>query len=188
MNTTEINGSAWATKYYVAVAVPLTVVTVLVPLIALPAFNVALRLLKSGQWIRETFDWGFIPTFFIMNLIRDINVYTEFLPRIASAIVSALDYTFGIAVMVSVTYNFGKSFKSLFRQHSTSRGGPLQATLLLAAVYKKWHWWPLFYVIAIASHFISFFVQSFVELPAFLIYFFMRLREARRKRPSHVII
>lgn len=47
MNTTEINGGTWSTKYFGIVAGPLTVIIVLLPLVALPLIDFLLRFLAQ---------------------------------------------------------------------------------------------------------------------------------------------
>lgn len=59
MNTKEINGSAWPTSYFGIVAGPLTAVSVLLPVMALPLL---LMLEQLGLWsaFRRLFDhWSF---------------------------------------------------------------------------------------------------------------------------------
>ena len=43
MNTSEINGGNWQTAYFFAAAIPLAVVTVLIPLLIIPNINFLLR-------------------------------------------------------------------------------------------------------------------------------------------------
>lgn len=54
MNTTEINGGAWSTKYFGIVAGPLTFVSVLLPLVALSLIDAVLRFL-SQDILRQLF-------------------------------------------------------------------------------------------------------------------------------------
>lgn len=54
MNTTEINGSAWSTKYFGIVAGLLTFVSVLLPLVALSLIDAVLRFL-SQDILRQLF-------------------------------------------------------------------------------------------------------------------------------------
>ncbi|KAJ5381261.1 uncharacterized protein N7496_003689 [Penicillium cataractarum] len=54
MNTTEINGGAWSTKYFGIVAGPLTFVSVLLPLVALSLVDAVLRFL-SQDILRQLF-------------------------------------------------------------------------------------------------------------------------------------
>ena len=58
MNTKEINDSSWPSKYYVAIALPLTALTLAVPLYALQAFNFIARAIKSNDLLRRTVRWG----------------------------------------------------------------------------------------------------------------------------------
>ncbi|KAF4463199.1 family metal ion transporter [Fusarium albosuccineum] len=48
MNTTEINGSSWPTKYFGIIAGPLTIISVLLPLVALDVLDYFLRFLSSS--------------------------------------------------------------------------------------------------------------------------------------------
>jgi hypothetical protein len=58
MNTKEINDSSWPSKYYVAIALPLTALTLAVPLYALQAFNFIARTVKNNRLLRRTLKWG----------------------------------------------------------------------------------------------------------------------------------
>ncbi|KAL3489242.1 hypothetical protein BJX62DRAFT_239328 [Aspergillus germanicus] len=58
MNTREINGSSWPITYLLATALPLTFVTILVPLYALRITNVIARLFQGDTRVRRYFKWG----------------------------------------------------------------------------------------------------------------------------------
>ena len=74
MNTKEINGSNWRLKYYPISAIPLAIVTVLLPLIILPAINFASRHLAAHKMLRNILHWSWILTTLSLALVVDIAV------------------------------------------------------------------------------------------------------------------
>ncbi|KAL2845627.1 hypothetical protein BJX68DRAFT_242059 [Aspergillus pseudodeflectus] len=58
MNTREINDSSWPITYFVAVAIPLTGITILIPLYALRIFSIVARLLQGDTRVRKYSKWA----------------------------------------------------------------------------------------------------------------------------------
>ncbi|KAK6062680.1 magnesium and cobalt transporter [Seiridium cupressi] len=99
MNTTEINGSNWSIKHFIAVAVPLTVVSVLLPL-------VALQLLKAVAWA-----WcrGNRRGLLVFNIVRILSLVAFLLMSISKHTGILRDDMNAMAVEGLVLY-FGLSF------------------------------------------------------------------------------
>ncbi|KAI0537738.1 hypothetical protein GGR58DRAFT_527051 [Xylaria digitata] len=74
MNTKEINKSEWPIKYYIASAVPLTVVSVLLPLFALRLLKILIRL-RALVTPHQGLKWFTLLAIFILNLSLDIMYY-----------------------------------------------------------------------------------------------------------------
>ena len=74
MNTNEINGSPLNTKYFFAAAIPLAIITVLIPLLVLPVTNYLIRGLES---FRVVLQWTTILVTFILFLAADIVYWTN---------------------------------------------------------------------------------------------------------------
>ncbi|KAE8444065.1 hypothetical protein EG329_000933 [Mollisiaceae sp. DMI_Dod_QoI] len=77
MNTVEINGSAWKIKYYFIVAIPLAVLTVLLPLIILPTFHFLLRYLETHSVLRGIIRWTWIIVTLVLNLCLTFRMGTQ---------------------------------------------------------------------------------------------------------------
>jgi len=71
MNTQEINGSSWPTSYYVAAAVPLTVLSVLLPLTAFWLLDLAIRVISTSR-ARQVLKWVVIGASLVPNITLDI--------------------------------------------------------------------------------------------------------------------
>ncbi|KAJ8127862.1 hypothetical protein O1611_g5774 [Lasiodiplodia mahajangana] len=102
MNTQEINGSAWPIKYFAISAVPLTVVLVLLPLVALPLLDVLIRInsaVKTRRWL----TWFLLPTVFALNLSIDIFIWLGY-DKFGSSLAFAGVIIGGIAVGLTGAY------------------------------------------------------------------------------------
>ncbi|KAL2786458.1 hypothetical protein BJX66DRAFT_312732 [Aspergillus keveii] len=78
MNTRDINGSSWPIGYFIAVAVPLTVLTILTPLYALRIFNIITRLLQGDARVRRYFKWGIFSLGILLAFISAILESVDF--------------------------------------------------------------------------------------------------------------
>ena len=74
MNTREINGSSWKTWYFFAAAIPLAVITVLFPLLAIPILNF---LIKRYESLKIVLKWTFFFVTFVLYLATDIVSWTD---------------------------------------------------------------------------------------------------------------
>ena len=70
MNTREINGSNWNIRYFFATAIPLAVITVLIPLLAIPTINF---LIKRYESFRSVLQWFLFWVSFMLFVAADIR-------------------------------------------------------------------------------------------------------------------
>jgi hypothetical protein len=76
MNTREINNSAWPINHYIFTTIPLTVVSVLLPLVFLRLFKELIRL-DSAVRAHNSITWIIVLLIFLLNLIVDIYVMRQ---------------------------------------------------------------------------------------------------------------
>jgi hypothetical protein len=155
MNTTEINGSAWPIKNYVIVSVPLTVVTLLVPLFALQTFNFLVRIFQTSSRVRSVAKWGWISAAFIFELLADmLPVARPFFGGISLFILTLATTVYTVGLINSAKRHLGKGFihEEFWR-----------------ALYLDCQLWPLFCIVVLTLWFFF----EFVELSPFIIYFFI---------------
>ena len=163
MNTREINGSAWQLKHFFITAIPLAVLTILLPLIVLPTFNFIWRLLAAHSPLRSFF---LIVTTLILNMYLDI---------ISRAIKSrSLQFAY---LLISMFVAFLSALSLGVKLIGDINPGPSQRHGLWE---EKWRL--LFYLLAIACFFARSFVYPFLELPPYLVYFLIIWHRDRKQK------
>lgn len=85
MNASEINGSNWELWYFFAAAIPLAVITVLIPLTILPIINFFVRHYRVS---RSVWEWTCIFITFILFVTRDALYYSLDLDKITPTLSS----------------------------------------------------------------------------------------------------
>ena len=168
MNTSEINGSAWALKYYFIAAIPLAVFTVLLPFIILPTFNFVSRNLSTHSKLRGLLHWSWIVITLVLNLCGDIARVIDQSESLWSESVYLGLAQLECIVAMSYLVNFVMSLRKVYlsEQH---------------AFMWKMKWWLLFYALVCGSFLASYFTYPFLELPPYLIYPFIVWNRQRRK-------
>lgn len=173
MNTHEINGSNWKLRYYFIVAIPLAILTILVPLIILPTFNFIFHHLAAHRVLRDFMHWSWIITTFVLNLWLDISGFVSsetIAPSSPIIMFLVLIPLVGIGACSYITL-FSMRLRHLCDSNSERR-----------AYVRRVKWWILLFIFAIASFILRLFFYSFLELPAYLIYFFVTWYEYRRQK------
>lgn len=160
MNTTEINGSSWPLKYFFISAFPLVAVTVFLPLIAMSVFRFVVRKITSTK---NLLKWIWILCTFILYIIADSMSYFS---DSTSAYISGILYFIALItnLVVAITEAITEARLRLRRQ-----GGLVQ-------IYRhiRGHiGWSCFWIIAAASLFIGCWVQIWVELCPYVLFFFI---------------
>ena len=179
MNTSEINGSSWQLKWYFIAAIPLVLLTVLLPLVALPVFNF-IRRCYAKDWFQKFAHWSMVILILVLNLGSDIAAVVD---NYAPGYV----YFFCLLGLISITaISEGSArFLKLYRLSPEER----LANLFLRFL-KDEKWTLLFFVFAVACFFASVLFSyfsppfSFISLPPYIIYFVAVWRRNRKQKKS----
>jgi len=154
MNTTEINGSAWPTRYYIIASVPLTIVTLLVPLYAIQTFNFLVRSFQTSARVRRALKWGWILAAFTSSLLGNVLNTTDLSTDLST------DFW-----LVSVAFTGSAFFICIVK------------LIVLIVVHNRVHWSPvLFWLVTLMLLlFLGIFVPQpgylYFDLAPFIIYF-----------------
>jgi hypothetical protein len=178
MNAREINGSAWQLKYYFIAAIPLAVLTVLLPLIILPAFNFVSRHLTAHNVLRRFLRWSLIVTTLVLNLYLDIMGFIDDASLSFALILSML-----IMLVVFLSLGFLGGVLSRFRKLCHLDPERRYAVLLLPFLWEE-KWRLLLFALAVGCFVASIETYSFLELPPYLIYFFVVWYRNRKQKKS----
>ncbi|KAI1268793.1 hypothetical protein F5Y18DRAFT_372484 [Xylariaceae sp. FL1019] len=173
MNTREINDSAWPIRYFITAAVPLTIVSVLLPLIALTIFRETVAIFAPIAPIAR-FKWIALFVSFAVNLACDVGAYTEGVQR---------DLLLGISTTTSMVLALIWGFL-YYRRHNTVERSALSGSFRDLSYLGIWLFWLLdFFSYAILSVLVaSGGYIPFINLIPFVLYFsFVAARLAGRR-------
>jgi hypothetical protein len=181
MNTTEINGSNWPIKYYVIASVPLTIVTLLVPLYAIQTFNfLVLRFQTSAH--RLFLKWGLISAAFTFQLLA--AMCSNVLHSGSMVMCSNFKLYLGLTAMFIVSCAVCTYTAKLVWFIGMNRG--LLRVEFWRALYSNYRLWPLFCYVTLILQFLSLWqlYDWFYGLVPFFIYFFIGESEAIRAQST----
>lgn len=175
MNTTEINGSAWSIRYYVAASVPLTMSTLLLPLFALQTFNYLVLTYQTSVPFRRAIKWGWISVAFILELLSQVLPIIDaasYVLRLVSFIIV------GIAALIfQIRFAIAHKFqlKHSIALRSNLHNGGITPKELRRTLCSNYRLWSLFFgVTLMLQSFISNFPESgfrYVALAPFILCF-----------------
>lgn len=177
MNTREINGSAWPIKYYVIAAVPLTMLTLLVPLFALRAFNFLVRFFQTNALFRGVIKWALLSSAFMVKVVADALNYlpSSNLPIKPSAAPLTIVYIFLLAVFAAPAL--------LYLHHLLPQGkNPLRKEWW-RTLYSEHQLWPLFFVVAFMMVILGMF-HPIIGFVPYILYVFICIRRYMSRRKN----
>lgn len=145
MNTREINDSAWPIRYYVVVAAPLTVVSVMLPLVALQLLEAYSRL-KSTTAFRQAVTWGVISTTSVINLVLDIRGLTSM--HDTSFSIFSLQFVVCLSLPSWLATEYLMRFFWTIRQEVIRSGEDIAYWKRVFRAISAQNYWPLFYFLA----------------------------------------
>ena len=162
MNTQEINGSSWPTSYYVAAAVPLTVLSVLLPLTAFWLLDLAIRVISTSR-ARQVLKWVVIGASLVPNITLDIlalrySIYLPGIMDIGSRLI--LPVIASHVALISTYSKLLQNMRDIFRARHLHLGITAEFIMPLGALGKKtwaqFSWWDicwsLFSITAIVTY------------------------------------
>lgn len=178
MKTVEINGSAWKLKYYFIAAVPLAVLTVILPLIILPTFHFLLRYLATHSMFRGLIHWTWIIVTLVLNLYLDFSMATQL--TYGSTITITTNVTW--VTWVILTSFGGLLYILLYISNLASNSRRIADSLERCANLKKGTWWMLFYCMGLILFSMILLSRHYLILPPYFIYFVIVLNRLRRQK------
>lgn len=175
MNTQETNNSAWSTKYYAAVAAPLTVVSVLLPLVALKLLE-AFNHLRSMTALREALIWGVITLSSLVQFGADIRYLASADPP--GTALWAATFIFGFILPLSLTFPYMAGLFATIREDMRRSGenDPDLIRVIKATVSRCSYWRFFFFFGTLAYVFLGVLSLPLTEFIPHVIYIFIRAK------------
>ncbi|KAF2228470.1 hypothetical protein EV356DRAFT_542534 [Viridothelium virens] len=188
MNAREMNGSPWRTRYFFVVALPLACITILIPLLAIPAISYLIRGFESFNTVIE---WTLVSITFILFLAADIQSWTANLYSDTASTIWAV--TFWIA-SISLLILGSILLAQLGSQAGVEHSGPLMLYSMVKLARRQMFHIVLWSLI-LACIMIGNLYKHAVELLPYLVFFngklwrFLRslTRRWQRRTPTHEI-
>lgn len=169
MNTTEINNSPWPTWYYAAAAIPITVISVVLPLTFIPLLDMVLRF-KSLTWgIGRTLKWTALLSHFAAIVVHWIyrpgwkSTYDTIEVLYVVYVTAVPTLGFVIALNVGDHKTF-KRFEASRRVRGERTGYIGYKCRLL---YDRYRLWPYFSFVAFFAFYVLFFIYTLQNMEIF---------------------
>ena len=146
-----MNGSNWPIKYYVIASVPLTIVTLLVPLYAIQTFNFLVRRFQTSAPDRLFLKRGWISAAFTLQLLAAMcsNVLHSGSMAMCS---NNIIYVGPFIALVIVIFAVGIYTTRLFWFIRMNRGLGLLRVEFWRALCSNYRLWPLFCYVTLILH------------------------------------
>jgi hypothetical protein len=169
MNTSEINDSLWPTSYYIASAVPLTIILVLLPLVALQLFDILV--LKFITILRQAVKWTAIIIPILINIARiSLNLLSAKTSVDGNFSVCLIIFTFCIP-LCWITFYARYAAHSVQKRHNEGNEPLLRVAW---AMIRECGWLSIYIVFPALFYFCCIMIDEiyyFIKLVPFVIYF-----------------